>query len=153
MKAHIKGALCAGLFSLGLVSTANAGLFPITAGPLDGLAVYDDVLDITWLADANAGAGTAFDNGVSTTDGKMTWTNAGNWAANLTTGGATDWRLPSMDVNGDDTIVDCSSAPELACRDNEYGYLLHQYGISESSQSPFTNVFGNFWRFDMTGVM
>ena len=39
-------------------------------------AYYDTVLDITWLADWNAGAGSSLDNGGSTTDGRMTWNNA-----------------------------------------------------------------------------
>ena len=42
--------------------------------------VYDTVLDLTWLADWNAGAGSSFDNGSDTTDGGMTWANANAWA-------------------------------------------------------------------------
>jgi hypothetical protein len=62
---------------------------------------YDTTLDITWLANMNAGAGSAFDDGVSTSDGRMTWGNAVAWAASLTTGGFTDWRLPTIGpVNG-----------------------------------------------------
>lgn len=136
IKAHLLGALCAGLFSLGLVATADASLI-LTLG---GLGVYDTDLDITWLQDANAGAGTPFDNGTSTTDGTMTWTNARDWAEGLTTGGGTNWRLPSMDVNGDDTIVNCSTDTELACRDNEYGHLFHQDGVTPAAPGLFTNV-------------
>ena len=36
-------------------------------------AYYDTTLNITWLANMNAGAGSAFDNGLSPTDGQMTW--------------------------------------------------------------------------------
>jgi hypothetical protein len=61
--------------------------------------VYDTDLDITWLADANAGVGSTFDNGGSTTDGRMTWVNANAWAASLTVGGFSDWRLPSVPIN------------------------------------------------------
>ncbi len=35
--------------------------------------------------------------------------------------------------------MDCSSAPELACQDNEYGYLFHQYGITRFEPGIFTN--------------
>lgn len=63
-------------------------------------AYYDTVLDITWLADANAGAGSTFDDGTSTTDGKMTWVNASDWAANLNTFGITGWRLPTVTDTG-----------------------------------------------------
>ena len=81
-----------------------------------------------------------------------------------------DWRLPSMDVNGDFAVVDCSSATEAACRDNEYRYLFHQYGITDVAPSPFTSVqstslgvpvygspdhfefnTGRKWSFDFTG--
>jgi len=52
-------------------------------------AYYDTTLDITWLADANA-AGTT-----------MTWAAANAWAAGLTLGGFTDWRLPTnTPING-----------------------------------------------------
>lgn len=45
--------------------------------------LYDTVLDVTWLRDANA-------NGI------MTWGDAKTWAGNLVVGSFTDWRLPSM---------------------------------------------------------
>ncbi len=48
--------------------------------------------NITWLGDANFGAGSAFDNGGNTTDGRMTWDNAVAWVDSLTVGGFTDWR-------------------------------------------------------------
>ena len=48
---------------------------------LGGLAYYDDVADLTWLADANA-AGTT-----------MNWADANSWAAGLTVGGVDGWRL------------------------------------------------------------
>ena len=72
-----------------------------------GGLIYDDVLDITWLQDANLG-------------GRMSWNNAVEWTDNLSYGGFDDWRLPSVDVNGDqgisgffDGIVDCSTATEF----------------------------------------
>jgi hypothetical protein len=39
-------------------------------------AYYDTLLDITWLADVNTGAGTIYDDGGLTTDGRMSWLNA-----------------------------------------------------------------------------
>lgn len=61
--------------------------------------VYDTVLNLTWLADWNAGAGTSFDNsgplGSSKVDGRMTWTNANAWAASLTEDGG-GWVLPTV---------------------------------------------------------
>jgi hypothetical protein len=62
--------------------------------------VYDTVLNVTWLANFNAGAGSSFDDGFSG-DGAMTWASALRWADNLSTGGFTDWRLPSVSpING-----------------------------------------------------
>ncbi|MEM7542796.1 MAG: DUF1566 domain-containing protein [Pseudomonadota bacterium] len=75
---------------LGFSLTTNAAL----VSRLGGLAVYDTTRDITWLADANAGAGSIFDDGFDNFDGKMTWNSAVAWAASLTVGGFNDWRLP-----------------------------------------------------------
>lgn len=63
-------------------------------------AYYDTRLNITWLANMNAGAGSAFDNGASTTDGRMTWGNAVAWAASglMEFGGG--WRLPTINPRG-----------------------------------------------------
>ena len=75
----------------------DRGLFDadgIPGGPTVRL-VYDSDLNITWLGDANFGAGSAFDDGNSPTDGRMTWDNAVSWADSLTVGGFTDWRLPT----------------------------------------------------------
>ena len=104
--------------------------------------IYDDVLNITWTQDANI-------------NGEAGWANQVTWADDLSivdsrpgAGGVTynDWRLPSVDVNDDDTIVDCSSATELVCRDNEYGYLFHQYGITRFEPGIFTNFSPeNYW--------
>ncbi|WP_158675232.1 DUF1566 domain-containing protein [Thiohalobacter thiocyanaticus] len=59
-------------------------------------AYYDTTLDITWLADANAGVGSAFDDGFSPNDGRMTWSSANAWAAGLDVNGITGWRLPTV---------------------------------------------------------
>lgn len=64
-------------------------------------AYYDTTLDITWLADANAGAGSTFDDGFNSTDGRMTWASANAWAAGLDVNGVTGWRLPTVaPING-----------------------------------------------------
>lgn len=96
--------------AMGLPGAANAAL---EGRDLNGSlgsfeAYYDTVLDITWLADANAGAGSIYDNGsFGTTDGRMTWANANAWAASLSFFNPlanetySDWRLPTVKpVNG-----------------------------------------------------
>jgi hypothetical protein len=103
--------------------------------------IYDDVLDITWLQDANFSAiditalrASEIISEIGTVDGhtlvlsdfrfgasqdRLNWFGAMAWAEALTFGGYDDWRLPSMDVNGDRVIVDGSSVGEAVVRDNE----------------------------------
>ncbi len=115
-KSRIHGALCAVFFTFTSVS-ANAAL----VSRLGGAAVYDTVLDITWLTDAGL-------SGDSTWDNLLTWTDSLNNNNHL---GFNDWRLASMSVaagvpTGTTTsVVDCSTATELACRDNELGYMFY----------------------------
>lgn len=59
---------------------------------LNGHAVYDTDLGITWLADANYAQTSGYD-----TDGMMTAQDARTWAAQLEFGGFSDWRLPMSD--------------------------------------------------------
>jgi hypothetical protein len=130
MNARKLGALCAALLSLGLVSTANAtlwGVLPATSGGTDWLAYYDNQLDITWMADANA---------TTTT----TWDGQRAWADGLDIGGITGWRLPSADVNGDNVVIDCDGGGIMGCADNELGYLFWEEGITFDTPSPFTNL-------------
>ena len=79
------------IFLLYFASSANAALIE----RLGGLAYYDDVADITWLTDANAGQGSGYDvNG----DGRMVWDQAIAWVENLNVVGVTGWRLPESDT-------------------------------------------------------
>jgi len=84
-----------------------------------GGMIYDTVLDVTWLQNANL-AGT-----------RMNWQDARNWAANLAIGGFTDWRLPTT-VQPDPTcnntypwapFSDQSSGGN--CRGSELGYMYY----------------------------
>ena len=59
---------------------------------LGGLAYYDDVADLTWLADANYAQTSGFD-----ADGRMYWVDANSWAAGLNVGGVDGWRLADTD--------------------------------------------------------
>ena len=128
MKGSLKAVLYAVIFTFGAVSVANAALL----SRLGGLAYYDTELDITWAADANI-------------NGRDTWDNQQAWVSGLTIGGIGGWRLPNMDVNGDDTIVDCSGGGVAGCSDNEMGFLYHEEGITASSPGVFTNVQSSFY--------
>ena len=116
-KSHIIGAFCAVLFTL-ITMSANAALFgrlPLTPGGTDYQAAYDDVLDITWAQP----------------DTFRDWSAAKAWAAGLTLGGVSGWRLPYVSVASGSGFynvspVDCSTASEAACQDNELGYMFYQ---------------------------
>jgi hypothetical protein len=69
--------------SAAVTGTAQASLVDRGSGML-----YDNVLNVTWLQDANY----AKTSGYSAT-GAMDWTTATTWAANLVFGGFSDWRL------------------------------------------------------------
>jgi hypothetical protein len=77
--------------------------------------IYDDDLNITWLADANYAQTSGYD-----ADGRMTWAIAMNWVANLTYYDSvrdvtySDWRLPVSDF--------CSY---INCTGSEMGHLFY----------------------------
>jgi hypothetical protein len=112
--------------------TASAGLFPVTAGPLTGLAVYSNALDITWSVEANGNLA-------------RVWGDQVDWAAGLTLGTFSDWRLPSADVNGDDIVIECRFGGVTGCEDNEMGFLFWEEGITFATPGPFSNVLSNQW--------
>ena len=93
MKRHHVGVLCAGLLAIGLSATAQAAL--IDRG--NGL-IYDDVLDITWLQDANyAATQYATTSGAQgDADGAMSWDAAQAWVGSLNYLGHNNWRLPTI---------------------------------------------------------
>lgn len=116
-----------------------------------GSMVYDDDLNITWLADANF----AKSSGYSST-GKMSWDIAVGWASTLEFGGYSDWRLPS-------TLVPdyaCTSQAWWSysaynCSGSEIGHLFYielggnrDQKISDSGDpdlSLFTNLQDIYW--------
>lgn len=77
------------IFTLLCISfTAHASL---TANA-DGTLVYDNDLNITWIADADYSKNSGFNN-----SGVMNWYDAtNNWASSLTVAGENGWRLPTL---------------------------------------------------------
>lgn len=119
-------------------SVTNAAL----VSRLGGLAYYDDVADLTWLADANYAQTSGFD-----ANGLMIWTNANNWAAGLTVDGVDGWRLPDTvqpdaSCNGQNDSLFFSYA--YYCTGSEMGDLFYNaLGNSAGSLSntgPFSNI-------------
>ena len=88
------------VLGLGMMSFLGSAQALLSVRP--GGMIYDDVLKITWLQDANYAKTSGYD-----ADGKMTWTAANTWAANLSYGGYSDWRLPTMVDTG---AAGCDSA-------------------------------------------
>ena len=76
------------IFLLLLSFNATAALYDRGNG-----LIYDDVLDITWLQDANYAQTSGYDN-----DGKMSWADASAWSSNLSFGNAENWRLPIINT-------------------------------------------------------
>jgi len=109
----MKNFLTSCLLVLPLFVFANANASLISLG--NGL-VYDDALDITWLADANYAKTSGYD-----ADGIMSWDAANNWALGLSYGGSDNWRLPTA-YNQDGTGPCYHPA---ACTDSEMGHLFY----------------------------
>jgi hypothetical protein len=101
----------------GLALLAGAAPLLATAGPVagqgtwettlqardinaDGVvdAYYDTSRNVTWLADAKALRGTAFDDGFNPNDGKATYASAKSWLAGLNVYGVTGWRFAGADL-------------------------------------------------------
>lgn len=125
-----RSAICAVLCLLG-AGSASATLFDRGGG-----LIYDSVLNITWLQDANYSETSGFD-----ADGQMNWADAKAWAAGLSYFDSvrnvtyTDWRLPLASVTAGEggnvsrftTIPESAPActSEVACRDNELAYMFY----------------------------
>lgn len=124
------------LASLVLLSvTSQAGL--IDRG--NGL-IYDDVLDVTWMQDANYMQTSGFNS-----DGNATFSTAQAWVNNLTFQGYDDWRLPTiMPLNGSSYEIGFSfdgSTDRGFNSDTSVNELAHM----------FYNNLGNVSYFDTNG--
>lgn len=116
---------CAAI-SLGFATAANSALIDRGGG-----LIYDDDRNITWLADANYGAGSSFDDGFLTTDGAMTWQSAVNWAADLSYFDSvrnvtyTDWRLPNTLIPDSTCGMIPGAAFGTRCTGSELGHMYN----------------------------
>ena len=125
----IIGATCICLVVVSFnASAALIGVLPATPGGTDYQAYYDDVADLTWLADANA-AGT-----------DMSWINANNWAAGLNVAGVTGWRLAdSLQPDASCDSQDASGSYGFNCTGSEMGNLFYNV-LGGSAPSSITDV-------------
>ncbi|MBL4764338.1 MAG: hypothetical protein JKX67_03525, partial [Colwellia sp.] len=117
--------------TLMISQNANAGLIArtitdATFGTVQ--AYYDDVLDLTWLKDANFAKTSGYD-----ADGKMTWAAANTWAGQLSLGAYDDWRLTSLQPQNSQTEFDYNWSYDgssdrgynITSTVNEMAYMFH----------------------------
>jgi len=119
----------AGLMVVIASSTAQAALHDRGSG-----LIYDDVLNITWLADANYAQTSGYDS-----DGRMTWEEANIWVNNLTYHDSvrnvtySDWRLPfvvdtgSLGCDAANSGTDCGNNVQTVSGGVVYSELAHMY--------------------------
>ena len=120
------------LVGLSLITlSANAALYDRGNG-----LIYDDVLDITWLQDANYAQTSGYDS-----DGRMNWSQANAWAAQLSYGGYDDWRLPSANLMNPTSPCWADDGSCDRGHNNTTGELGHM----------FYNNLGNLGRYDTNG--
>lgn len=142
---------------LALFSVLFAGHVQAALHDRLGGLIYDDVLDVTWLQDANYVQTSGYNQ-----FGKLNWPDAVNWASTLnyfdTERGVTwdDWRLPStttndlsslgFDESGQSSELAYMYYANLGFQRNEvydmYGNLDSNADppISDGSYNPFNNL-------------
>ena len=142
MKTVIRSALCASAVILS--TSANAALIE----RLGGLAYYDDVADLTWLADANYAQTSGYDS-----NGRMSWDQANAWATSLDidgVAGADGWRLADT-LQPDASCAGQSGGVSYGfnCTGSEIGNLFYNAlgntAGSLSNTGPFSNVQSDYY--------
>jgi hypothetical protein len=131
-KSRVMGALSAVVVCLGFISSSHATLTSV----LGGQAIYDSDADLTWLVNANAAVGSAYDT-YSPGSGLMNWADAKAWAASLDIDGvpgADGWRLPDSDTS-------CSA---YNCTGSELGNLFYNVLGGTAGSSIATNHNSNY---------
>lgn len=121
----------------GWIAAVTGMMFINSAGAAlharDGGMVYDDVMNVTWLADMDYARSSGYHS-----DGEMSRDQAMAWADTLTYGGYSDWRLPTLnpkspyfyDTSGELShlfIVDLGNKPDES--------VLNQVGDSDIQRS------------------
>jgi len=114
-------------------SSAHAALYDRGNG-----LIYDDVLDITWMQDANYAQTSGYD-----LDGSMNWADSKTWADQLSYGGFDDWRLASANLMNPTSPFPCFASNGSCDRgyNNTTGELGHM----------FYNNLGNLGAVDTNG--
>jgi hypothetical protein len=89
--------------------------------------IYDDVMNITWMADSNYAITSGFfeSQGIAVHNGQVEWYDAMLWANTLEYGGYDHWRLASpLNRDGSGPQYECNVA--ISCDDSELGYMFYR---------------------------
>ncbi len=137
-----------GLVLLALGSSAQAALLSRAGGQ----AYYDDVLNITWLADANLADTNAFGvTGIDADNGTMPWAKANEWIGAMNSAnylGVNTWRLPtvsplngssfnySWSYNGSTDLIYNQSEQGTAYAGSTGSEMAHMYYNTLDNQGP-----------------
>lgn len=104
--------------------------------------VYDDATNLTWVTNTHLGFGSAFDDGFSPTDGRMSYAAAQAWVSQLELGVSDngpvigDWGLPSAGA-----LAILSGHSELF--NLLYGTLANTPGALLTNTGPFGSIPGS----------
>ena len=121
------------LLALASASVGNASAGLVNRG---GGMIYDDVLNITWLQDANFAKSSGYD-----ADGLMDWPSSKVWASQLEFAGYSDWRLPTTTLPDLTCFSHGSNVTAENCVGSELGYLFYKtLGNFGASNAP--GIFG-----------
>lgn len=139
---HCCAAIALFVGTLTVSSLSNAAL----VSRLNGQAVYDTDLNITWLADSNLAASNTF-NVAGITNGDMDWNTAQSWIGAMNVAnylGFSDWRLPTT-LAPDPT---CGGPSTLGwgvidCTGSELGHLF--YTEQASTSGLFITTHDYYW--------
>jgi hypothetical protein len=94
--------------------------------------IFDDVLNITWLQDANYARTSGYEDYDPVW--AMNWKQAKTWADTLIYGGYDDWRLPTaLNMNGSGP---CSG---YNCTGSEMGYMYY-INLGNAAYGPLANT-------------
>jgi len=113
------------------LSARDVNGHPVPLNSPSAVFFYDSVLNVTWLANMNASAGSAYDDAGDSSDGILTWTSAMRWASALTVGGYSNWRLPRILDTGTPGCasgeLDCgfNSPPQVGGNYSEFTHLYY----------------------------
>ena len=113
---------------------------PVPASSSNAVFLYDSVLNLTWLRNANV-------------QGPMLWPAAQAWASSLVVGGFGGWRLPTMLDVGNDGCAAGAGSNSLGGTDCGYNVLTTAGNVVYSEMaSLFQDTLGNKYYCSTTGI-